>query len=35
VEIGGADMLVGEVSLGSGETVVTLEMPADYLGLAS
>jgi len=26
-------MLTGEVSLGSGETVTTLEMPAHYLGL--
>jgi len=35
VEPGSADMLVGEVSLGSGETVTTLEMPAHYLGLAN
>jgi hypothetical protein len=32
VEAGGADMLTGEVSLGSGETVTTPEMPAHYLG---
>lgn len=35
VEAGGADMLIGEASLGSGETVTTLEMHADYLGRAS
>jgi hypothetical protein len=32
VEIGGADMLIGEASLGSGETVTTPRMPAHYLG---
>jgi hypothetical protein len=32
VEIGGADMLVGEASIGSGETVTTPGMPAHYLG---
>jgi hypothetical protein len=34
VEAGGADLITGEVSLGSGETVTTPEMPAHYLGLA-
>lgn len=34
VEAGGADMIAGEVSLGSGETVTTPEMPAHYLGHA-
>lgn len=32
VEIGGADMLVGEASLGSGETVTSPGMPANHLG---
>jgi len=35
IDAGSADMLAGEVSLGSGETVTTQELPVHYLGLPS